>query len=75
MTTDSTAAPRRRLVFKDDLRREWGIRANDSTLWRWEKERKFPMHFACGNRNAWFSDEIDAHVSSLGETRATAVLR
>jgi hypothetical protein len=57
---------RRRIVFKEDLEREWGIRANDSTLWRWEKEGKFPKHFTCGNRNAWYVDVIDAYVNALG---------
>jgi predicted DNA-binding transcriptional regulator AlpA len=58
---------RRRIVFKEDLEREWGIRANDATLWRWEKQGKFPKHFPYGNKNAWYDDVIDAHVNSLGE--------
>jgi len=57
---------RRRIVFKEDLERIWGIRANASTLWRWEKQGRFPKHFMCGNRNAWYDDVIDAHVECMG---------
>jgi hypothetical protein len=63
---DTSTDKRRRIVFKSDLEREWGIRANACSLWRWERDGKFPRSFQFGNRKAWFADVIDAHVNSLG---------
>jgi hypothetical protein len=57
---------RRYIVYKADLESEWGIKVDESTLWRWERAGKFPKNFRYGNRNAWFSDEINDHVNSLG---------
>jgi predicted DNA-binding transcriptional regulator AlpA len=61
----------RQIVYKADLESLWGIKVDESTLWRWERAGKFPKHFRYGNRNAWFSDEIDDHVNSLGAASVT----
>lgn len=56
----------RRIVYKEDLKSRWGIKANASTIWRWEKQGKFPKHFIYCNQTAWYDDVIDDHVESLG---------
>ena len=56
----------RRIVYAEDLEPRWGIKANPVTIWRWQKEGKFPRHFLHSNRRAWFEDVIDGYVESLG---------
>jgi predicted DNA-binding transcriptional regulator AlpA len=56
----------RRIVYSEDLRPRWGIKANASTIWRWEKAGKFPRHFIHANQRAWFDDVIDTYVETLG---------
>jgi hypothetical protein len=63
---------RRRIVFREDLRERWGIKANASTLWRKELQGKFPKHFIYCGRNAWYEDVIDAHVNALGDATTEA---
>jgi predicted DNA-binding transcriptional regulator AlpA len=55
----------RRIVYAEDLKSRWGIKANASTIWRWEKIGKFPRHFMHSNQRAWFDDVIDGYVESL----------
>jgi predicted DNA-binding transcriptional regulator AlpA len=59
----------RRIVYAEDLKSRWGIKANHATIWRWQKEGKFPRHFMHSNQRAWFEDVIDAYVESLDVAR------
>jgi predicted DNA-binding transcriptional regulator AlpA len=56
----------KRIVYAADLKPRWGIKANHATIWRWEKEGKFPKHYIHSNQRAWFEDVIDSYVDSLG---------
>jgi predicted DNA-binding transcriptional regulator AlpA len=61
----------KKIVFQDYLKSK-GINWNASTIWRKEKEGKFPKHFMFGNRRAWHDHVIDDFVESLGATEEVA---
>jgi prophage regulatory protein len=41
-----------------------GIEASATTIWRWEKEGKFPKHVRIGARYAWYEAEIDQWIEA-----------
>ena len=41
-----------------------GIKASDTTIWRWIRDRDFPKPVKIGNRNHWVETEIDQYIEA-----------
>ena len=60
--------PPNRMIRKSELLER--IAVSDATIWRWEKEGKFPKRVWIGkNSVAWLENEIDAWFAEKASTR------
>lgn len=50
--------PIRRILTQDSVRDR--VPVDKATLWRWERDGKFPRRVKLGSRVGWFEDEVDA---------------
>ena len=41
-----------------------GLKASDTTVWRWIRDRGFPKPVKIGLRNHWVEAEIDQYIES-----------
>jgi predicted DNA-binding transcriptional regulator AlpA len=67
-----------RLLSYDELAPKKGLRGSKPTVWRLEKQRKFPKRIALGpQRYAWPENVIDAYIAALvaghSQAEATAI--
>ena len=61
-----------RLLRRDELRALIG-RIPDSTLWRWERDGRFPKRVKVGpNLVCWVASEVEEFIASRIEQRASA---
>jgi predicted DNA-binding transcriptional regulator AlpA len=51
------------LMFLPEV--EVAVGMTSTTIWRHEKQRKFPPRIKVGGRNAWFRSQIEAYLESL----------
>jgi prophage regulatory protein len=66
-----------RLLSYDELEPKKGLRGSKPTVWRWEKDGKFPRRIALGpQRYAWPENIIDAYITALsaGHSQAEATV-
>ena len=45
------------------------VPASKMTLWRWEKEGRFPKRVKINGRNFWVEAEVDEYIENLANSR------
>jgi prophage regulatory protein len=67
---DMTTAPRRSILRESTVLER--IPVHPTTIYRWEREGKFPRRVALGkNSSGWYDDEIDAWIEARREQSST----
>ena len=61
-----------KLVSYEGLRAGWGIPHSRVTIWRLERQGRFPRHLKAGNRNCWLATELEDYISGLAAERDAA---
>jgi predicted DNA-binding transcriptional regulator AlpA len=61
------------MLNKHALRQQKGVRLSDVSLWRMERDNRFPKHIKIGQCKFWFESEIDAYLERLGAKRGRVV--
>lgn len=75
MTNNNTPEPARthnneRLLTRRLLRNL--VPVSDMTIWRWERDDRFPRHLTVNGRNYWLYSEVEAWLAK--QQRAAAPL-
>ena len=59
-----------RLISRTELKNRFGLTVDRVTLWRMERDGRFPRHVRISDRrNAWFESEIVAYLEKLKADR------
>jgi predicted DNA-binding transcriptional regulator AlpA len=67
-SVSENADPPDPLINRRQLRQQ--IPTSDMTIWRWQKDRKFPTHISINGRNYWRLSEVTAWLKQQADTSA-----